>query len=976
MNACWDSTRHHPLVTIALVLSLSISGVGAIEIHVSPSGNDADPGTAEAPLLTLTKARDVVRAQRQAGADAGSPVVVNLHGGTYRISQTLELTAADAGTAQAPVIWQAVVSSGEVRFVGGVTLTSWQPVDAKKILDRLTPTAREQVLQLDLKAVGVTDFGMPTPAGGQRAELIYNTQYMTLARYPNGDDWLNIKSIPQGGTLVESGIDHHYGRFGYEDPRPATWADTRDLYVHGYWVHDWRDEYHRVETLDLENKEIWPEAPLHGYGYREGARYYFLNVLEELDSPGEWFVNRDSGILYFWPPADIEEAEVSFPQLDQPMLVLTDTRHVSIRGIIFESSRDKAIIIGGGDHNEIAGCTIRNFGGSTAIEISGTQNTIRSCDVYELAGTGIYLGGGDRQTLTPANNSAINNNIHHMGRVYRTYHGAFSLHGVGNRISHCWIHHVPHQAIGYSGNDHIIEYCDFEYIAEETGDVGATYTGADWTFMGHEFRYNYFHNIHGPGNIGSFTIYPDLPCGGINLHHNIFYDVDQVFHTNSGRAMVIENNLFLRSGRGMSFGVWSDSTKFMEGGDWKMVENLHAVPFDQPPYSTRYPTLLTLAADFALGTDHILQRELPKDNLVRRNVSWGGRFLLLSVPASLEHVRVEDNLIADDDIFAGSIDGTTESKTYANGDSTIAAVLSERGNIIVEGDPGFGGLLTQDFQLAADSPAWKLGFEPIPFHEMGLYVDEYRLTLPQRSATPLITPPSHAFANELEVELTPTPVPGQPNVVVRYTLDGSAPSTTSAIYSEPIRISRNTALNAAAFYGEGAGGTRSKTVTETYEVVELAAGSVYLSDLAALEVTTYPGCWARDSNYLGGLIELGGMNYGKGLLVHPRQLEDGEMGGSVVYQLNSSLAASGFSALIGIDDSMIGFHLGSSAFIVEILRHDRWERVFESDVFHVGDPPARIDVDITGADQLRLITTDGGDGIACDHAVWGLASVH
>ena len=958
-----------------LLMTIGIDSAQGVELHVSLNGDDDDAGSSTAPFRTLERARDALRALRASGELAQSPTIVNIHGGTYRITRTLELTAADAGTEQAPSIWQAAPGTGEVRFVGGAPLTQWQPVSASDIRRRLSPAARDHVLALDLRVAGVDDFGTPTPAGGRRAELIYDNEYMTLARYPN-EEWLNIASIPEGGTLVESGSDHHYGRFEYDDARPEDWADVSDLWVHGYWVHDWSDQYQRVQTLDLEKREIWPEPPYHGYGYRKGARFYFLNVLEELDAPGEWFLDRDHGILYFWPPGDIGEAQISFPQLDVPMIVLEDTRHVSIRRLTFESSRDKAIVISGGADNEIAGCTIRNFGGSTAIEISGTRNTIRSCDVYELAGTGIYLGGGDRQTLTPAGNEAVNNHIHHVGRVYRTYHGAFSLHGVGNRIAHCWIHDTPHQGIGYSGNDHVIEYCDFEGIAQETGDVGATYTGADWTFMGHEFRYNYFHNIHGPGHIGSFTIYPDLPCGGINLHHNIFYDVDQIFHTNSGRAMVIENNLFLRNGRGMSFSVWNDSTMFMEGGAWKMVENLHSVPFDQPPYSTRYPTLLNLAADFGLGTDHVLQRELPKDNLVRRNVSWGGRFLHLTVPASLEHVRVEDNLIADADIFSGSFDGTGDGKVYANGDPLVVAEFGKRGNIIVDGDPGFAGLRTQDFQLAADSRAWELGFEPIPFHEIGLYTDEYRPALPPRAAAPLITPPAHAFANELSVTLTPTPLPGVRSVV-RYTLDGSEPRASSTPYSEPIRIAASTTLKAAAFHGDGPGLVRSETAVETYEVVEVAAGAVYLSDLVELDVTTYPGCWARDKNYMGGLIELGGTPYSKGLLVHPRGLEGGESMGWVSYELTGSLAGvTGFSALIGIDDSMLGFHLGSSAFVVEVLRKGIWERVFESEVIAVGDPPQRIDVDITGGEQLRLVTTDGGDGIACDHATWGLAAVH
>ncbi len=387
--------RCHHLAMAGLALILLISSVDAIEIHVSPSGNDDNAGTPSAPFLTPARARDAIRERRATGDRKSESVVVNLHGGVYQITQTLELTAVDSGTAQAPVIWQAAPGTGEVRFVGGVPLTTWRSVSSQEIRERLAPSARDQVLEIDLKAAGVSDFGTPTPTGGRRAELIYNNRYMTLARYPDAE-WLNIASIPEGGTLVESGRDHHYGRFEYDGERPAAWADVSDLWVHGYWVHDWSDQYQRVQTLDLHKHEIWPEPPYHGYGYKKGARFYFLNVLEELDSPGEWFLDRDNGVLYFWPPGDIDTAQLSFPQLDVPMIVLEGTRHISIRRITLESSRDKAIIIGGGAHNEIAGCTIRNFGGSTSIEIGGTHNTIRSSDVYEIAGTGIYLGGGDR----------------------------------------------------------------------------------------------------------------------------------------------------------------------------------------------------------------------------------------------------------------------------------------------------------------------------------------------------------------------------------------------------------------------------------------------------------------------------------------------------------------------------------------------------------------------------------------------------
>ncbi|MBI3923072.1 MAG: NPCBM/NEW2 domain-containing protein [Armatimonadetes bacterium] len=945
-----------------------------MKCYVSLNGNDANPGTKAQPFATPTRARDVLRERRKAGELKDAPVTVYLRGGMYRVMDTLELTAEDSGTEKSPVVWQAAPGE-EVRLVGGVRLTGFSPVTDSAALERLAPQARGQVLQVDLKAAGVSDFGKPTPVGGSRAELICNSRYMALARYPNDGEWLRIASIPQGGTRYETERDSHYGRFAYDGDQPARWKDTADLWVHGYWVYDWSDQYHLVEKLDLEKKEIWPQPPLHGYGYRKGQRFYFLNVLEELDQPGEWYLDRNTGLLYFWPPCDLAKAEVFFPELQKPMLELKGTQYVRICGITFECSRDTAINVTGGAHNEIAGCAIRNFGAQESIAISGEFNGVRSCAVYELAGTGVSLQGGDRKTLTRGNNYAVNNEIHHVGRVFRTYHGAFNLGGVGNRIGNCYVHDCPHQGIGYGGNDHVIEYCDFTRIATETGDVGVTYTGADWTFMGHEFRYNYFHNIHGPGNLGCFTIYPDLPCGGINLHHNIFYDVDQVFHTNSGRAMLIENNLFLRC-RGMSFSTWREDSMFKEGGAWRMVENLKAVNYDQPPYSLRYPSLQQLAEDFAKGEEHVLERELPKGNVVRRNVSWGSSFLTLYPPTSLEHVKPEENVIADEVVFTGSFDGAGKSATYRNGDAALAEEFGKRGNVLLKGDPGFGDLLTQDFRLAADSPAWKVGFEPIPFDKIGLQTDEYRKTIPVLVSDPLVTPPSRTFVSNLTVRITPTPQAGGMKCVLRYTLDGKEPTGRSPAYKRPLRIADTTTVKAAAFVRDGRKILRSNSVTAIYKVMRLDRGGVYLSDLPEQDLFAYLTCWKKDTNHLGVPIKLGGLEYDKGLLLHPDETKEGKGLGRVVYNLDGDLSkAKRFTAVIGIDDSMQGYNLGSATFIVEIHRNGKWERLFESAVLKLGDKPQEINVSITGAGQLRLVTTDGGDGIACDHATWGMAKV-
>lgn len=967
--AAWLLMGSMPITTAAQTTSF----------HVSRSGSDANSGTAAAPFATLAKVRDAIRMARKADRFGDGPVVVNIGAGVYRITQTLTLTKEDSGTEKAPVVWQAA-NGEEVRFVGGTRLTGWTRVTDESVLTRLASAARGIVVQADLKALGVKDFGLTN--GRRRAELFFDQRYLTLARYPNEGQWLRTADVPEDAKRKRPISDpkrpdlhRHAGPFIYEGDRPERWQQAKDVWMHGYWYHDWRDEYQQVAKFELQKKEVWPKPPYHSYGYKKGQRFYFLNILEELDQPGEWYLDRDSGTLYVWPPSPAGNAEITFPELEQPMLVLENARHVHIQGITFECSRSSGIVVRGGSHNEIAGCVVRNVGGTAINVTGGTHHTVRSCDVHEVASTAISIDGGDRKTLARGDHLVTNCHIHDFAKVFKTYRPGVALRGVGNRVAHSYIHDCPHEGIGYAGNDHVIEYCEFTRIARETGDVGCMYAAMDWTYLGHVFRHNYFHHIHGPGKLGCFTIYPDLPCGGIHLYGNVFYDVDQGFLTNSGRGMVIENNLFLRCKRTLRFNVWMDMKKFQLGGNWSMVERLAKVSYDQPPYSTRYPVLARLVEDFARGKEQVLQRALPKDNVVRRNVSSGGHFLTMGGYASFDHVQVERNLICDPVVFTGSPTGDGKSRTYRNEDETIRAILGRTGNVIMTGDPGLGDMRSQDFTLAADSPAWQLGFERIPFEKIGLTTDELRRTLPLEVHAPVISLPNQMFVGELTVHITPTPLPRQPKCVMRYTLDGSEPTARSRPYAGPFKVSETATVKAAAFVTRGQQTKRSDTVDASYVKLSLSEGGVYLSSLQEQELIGYPSCCKKDQNYEGGRIKLSGYEFQKGLLLHPEETEEGNLG-RATYLLEGDLRrATRFTAIIGIDDLMCRYNKGSATFVVDALRNGKWERLLESGVLKLGDKPQQVTVDITDSDQLRLTTTDAGDGIACDHAVWANAKI-
>ncbi|MRR36756.1 right-handed parallel beta-helix repeat-containing protein, partial [bacterium] len=485
-------------VTFCPTSSMSGSPGDSVVYFVAINGSDLwsgtkpapDPKKTDGPFATLQRARDAARR----GLAEGLRPSILVRGGVYRLESTLRLDSADSGSPGHPVVWSAYPGES-VRFMGGRPLTRLQPLRDAAVLRRLPPRARASVLVTNLREEGVTDFGIPP----NRFQLSFRGSRMTVARYPN-QGWLSIAGVP----IVESQIlnpgDHkvlkeglpagrHSGMFTYDGNRPSGWADQRDLWMHGYWVWDWRDAYQKVGRIDTLARTVHPDPPHHHYGYQKGQRYYFLNVLEELDAPGEWALDAARGLLYFWPPSPPGPGDVTVSLLKEPMVLLEGASNVRFQGFTFESSRACAITIRGGSDNLIAGCTIRNIDNDTTVVIDGgRRNGVRSCDIHDIGSTGIRLVGGDRTTLTPGENFAINNHITRYGGILQAFNGGIFLQGVGNIVSHNRIHDAPFSGIQYYGNDHRIEYNDLYDLAHESGDVGGINTGADYSEMGTVIR--------------------------------------------------------------------------------------------------------------------------------------------------------------------------------------------------------------------------------------------------------------------------------------------------------------------------------------------------------------------------------------------------------------------------------------------------------------------------------------------------------
>jgi len=295
----------------------------------------------------------------------------------------------------------------------------------------------------------------------------------------------------------------------------------------------------------------------------------------------------------------------------------------------------------------------------------------------------VSISGGDRKTLSPANHYAENCHVHHFGRTCRTYRPAFHVAGVGNRISHNLIHHGPHCGILLGGNDHLIEFNEVHSVCYETGDVGAFYMGRDWTARGTVIRHNFFHHVRGPGRYGANGIYLDDAASGVTIFGNVFYQVTKAAYIGGGRDNTYENNIFVDCVPALH--VDARGLTWMGGDDHRLIrlrERLPAMPYREPPWSTRYPRLVDILED---------EPTAPKGNVIARNVRWGGTWDDIRDRAR-PYLTIEDNL---QDV-----------------------------------DPLFVDAEHMNFQLRDESPAYRIGFKRIPFEEIGLYQDELRASWP------------------------------------------------------------------------------------------------------------------------------------------------------------------------------------------------------------------------------------------------------
>ena len=694
----------------------------ATSYYVATNGADGNAGTLASPFLTLERARNAIRTN---GLPAGG-VTVWLRGGTYFRTNTFFLTNNDSGTMNSPVNYQGypgetvVISAGKPMAASAfVALNSSQ---TNRVSAGVNPM---NILEMDLATAGITHRG-PFPAhfgtwvttnvygpsgssgsaSGGICDLFYKGQRMWLSRYPNHDltndnlnttymlmagvattgfnstNYLNNPGIYTNSTGVPVSVGCAFHYYSSDARHVTNWVSALTnggAWVSGFWRVDWQNDALQILGIDSSNQviEITNTASAQGgigskYQQPLGSlseRYWVMNLLEEINQPGEWAIDFKRGKIYFYAPAPLDNGSVVISDFALPMVQLSSATNVVFQSLTFEDGLGQGILIGTNcQNNLVVGCTFQNMN-NYALDISGYTNGVVSCLLQNLAGGGVLLHGGNASSSPrlPARNFVVNNTITNSGVIARVYNtpvdvggngaGSSGTNVVGMRIAHNLLTVMPHLGILHGTTwDSIIEYNNLYNYGQISSGIGGIYGYTYFASSGNNyFRYNFVH---------------DSP-----MEDGITFDQD---HRQAHVYCNVVNLTIPRVGEQQCLATETGSQA--AAGEQQYLDHYN---------------------NLGLNSNNGLVVVSPVGSTIEENA-----MINCWVPYTWQQVVIG-----------------VYSNTFVN---SSASVLQSGPNLAYTNDPGFINYSNEDFRLVPNSTVYTdmPNFVQLPFEMMGLYNDE------------------------------------------------------------------------------------------------------------------------------------------------------------------------------------------------------------------------------------------------------------
>lgn len=510
---------------------------GVVNVFVE-NGKTGGDGSQANPFGTLTEAQTFVRSLIAQGYPENG-IAVNILPGTYMLDGTFTLTGQDSGTLDAPVFYRA--------YQGGVTLTTAKVLDQANIIPIsdevkkiLHPDGRDHIRAIDLVACGVN--GISFVESSTIPFILSSEQNsFTTSRYPNGQEEDKAGVVVEIGNRKNKGGKRLRGQtFTISNPRQIRWENELNPMVSGMFG----AEYQRISTplADINSTDMTMSFKNDcQIEVTERASYYGYNLLSEIDEQGEFFVDTENSILYYYP-YEKDTSDLFFVSNNSDLLSFNGASNIVFENISLTAGGGTGITMSpDSSHITVMGGSITNMAVHGAV-IKGNDNTLRDYDITNIAGKGIDLYGGDSYKYIKGNNVVENNIIHDVGSGGSS--SGISVSGCGNIARHNHVYNIPYIGINIGGNGNRVEYNRVERTCVEMTDLGGIYFLNYGMGYGTEINYNLVRDVIGGKKDGNvYGIYVDDYSSGISCTGNVLVRTKRTPFFIKGRNTTLTNNL-------------------------------------------------------------------------------------------------------------------------------------------------------------------------------------------------------------------------------------------------------------------------------------------------------------------------------------------------------------------------------------------------------------------------------------------------
>lgn len=920
--------KNYIIAGLMAALMLPVCGQ-AREWHVSNKAAADGDGSAEKPFTTLEAVRDAIRSEK-----AKEVQTVWIHEGRYRLEKTFKLGKTDSGSASGPVIYRAI-EGDDVSLTSGMAVPTdlFRPAKGQE-LNYLAPSARNKVIVAELKGLPVAK-GFTT-GQGKYGLLTWNEHSMQLAGWPNRGYVHIDKVVDMGPTVRWLTADEKPLKYSFEKPVGgkftlsettdfAAWSRelqrTKDVLQDGYLSCDWTKDANQLARVSDDGVIQLLDSTRYGIG---GIRYSG-GFAKEGQKPT---FMHDRRLLFENLLCELDmPGEWYFDRNDKKLYIWPITEDyrsasvavpggptmIELTDVDYVMFRDIIFEHGGQFGVKINGGSNNVFAGCTfrnftgrAAVVSGKKNGFNGCDFYNLFNA-VTMTGGDLRTLTRADNYITNCDFHHLR--LRGY-GGIGFDGCGIIFKNN-IYHDSNAGIIYSGA--YIEFTNNEFynVGWEMGDWNVLYQGAKKWCNGNLVQNNFFHHfMEEPSRHPVLGARNDDGGTGTMYKSNIFYKTGRGAVAFGGPNSHIQDNLVLECEL-----IWWTAALAVTPDQIKEKYDQIAEQFE----SGRYPR--GGKGDTVYNVEKIVGKEGWNKS------PWGTAFpnfqkymnenpFAQSYGSMLNNYH--DRVSPENPYKVVHMHGSwgLNDKVKAKTMDALPESFDYNAPQPIDMATSFVDKRKLNFRFV---PGFKMmpGFEPCDMDQVGLYKSKFRPNPPNQDEYRGALYDRFKFTASAGGSYDPD------TAALRYPVQPWMPQDAFEVTAYP--------------YISGMEGER-----------EFAHGGI-----------------KRDGNYNGKTISLNGVTYDYGLMICPRKPEGR---GMIEFDLSPYPQAKGFKAVVGIDD-MVKSN-GSAAFIVEGRKNGQWQQLYISRVLRGKDDGVAVHVSLEGCDAIRLITTDGSNGIGADHAVW------